>query len=437
MAKTANKKRQRPDSKWQSPAEPWDLSQLDSLTSPASARESQLDAAASSRVDYLAAAQTVLKRGVRVRVHWIPSLCVVALALLILWASVAEIDQVAGGNGQVISASKVQLIQSLEGGLIEEILVSEGDLVEADQPLLRLNTAIFGANFREQNARREIVSGRMARLDAEANGFIPIVFPSGLDPAVVDTERDLYRLRRDDFLSQESALQTQLDMALEEVDILQKVEQSVTRLDLLRVQRRAKELEGELETLRSGFFRQAKEQYDALRSEAAQLNEALLRDRDRLERATLRAPLTGVVNKIHINTVGRVIESGANIMEIVPHDDSLLIEANIRPSDVGFLHQDQQAIVRFSAYDFTVYGGMDATLEYIGVDTVSDERGERYYPIHLRTESNQLGEDSSGKPLTIIPGMVADVSIVTGKKTVLEYLLTPILRARERALREG
>lgn len=417
----------------------WDLAQLDSLGANDKAGVPAPETrprALTSAIDYRKAAASALKKGVKFRAHWIPSVCLGALVVLVAWASVAQIDQVAGGSGQVISANKVQLIQSLEGGLIEEILVSEGELVEAGQPVLRLNTAIFHANFREQQARRAILDGRMARLLAEAKGFEAIEFPADLDVAIADAERELYRLRREDYFSQEAALNARLSMAEEEVDILGKVKQSVTKLDLLRVRRDAVELRGQLDTLRSSYFRNAMEQYDSYRTEAVALDEALLRDQDRLERATLRAPLRGVVNKIHINTPGRVVESGANIMEIVPHDDSLVVEAKIRPSDVGFLHENQQAIVRFSAFDFTVYGGMPATVEYIGVDTVSNERGERHYPIHLRTESNVLGHDKDGVPLTLIPGMVADVSVVTGTKTVLEYLLTPVLRARERALRE-
>jgi len=415
----------------------WDLSQLDELGAGGKPQTRNSAPVLSSGVDYLESAVSTLKRGVKFRVHWIPSVCLGALVVLISWASVAEIDQVAGGSGQVISANKVQLIQSLEGGLIEEILVVEGELVEAGQPVLRLNTAIFDANFREQRARRAILDGRMARLLAEAQGFAEIEFPADLDPAIAAAERELYRLRREDYFSQETALNARLSMAEEEVDILGKVKQSVTKLDLLRVRRDAVELRGQLDTLRSGYFRNAMEQYDSYRTEAVALDEALLRDQDRLERATLRAPLRGIVNKIHINTPGRVVESGANIMEIVPHDDSLIVEAKIRPSDVGFLHENQHAIVRFSAFDFTVYGGMPATVEYIGVDTVSNERGERHYPIHLRTDSNILGYDKAGEALTLIPGMVADVSVVTGTKTVLEYLLTPVLRARERALREN
>ena len=187
------------------------------------------------------------------------------------------------------------------------------------------------------------------------------------------------------------------------------------------------------------------EQFDKDRADLEVLVEAIKRDKDRLDRTIIRSPVRGVVNKIHINTVGRVVGSGADIMAIVPSDDTLLIEANIGPADIAFIRPGEKVNVKFTAYDFSRYGGLDGKVERIGVDTVTDESSRQarqgqpaasYYPITVRTEKNSLGKDHNGNELPIIPGMVVEVDILTGKKTVLEYLLMPLNRARERALRE-
>ena len=194
-------------------------------------------------------------------------------------------------------------------------------------------------------------------------------------------------------------------------------------------------MQGQLDTLITSASREALEAHDALRTELAVLNETMKRDKDRLDRTVLRSPMKGIVNKINVDTRGQVIGSGEVAIEIVPLNDTLIVQANIRPEDISFIHSNQEAVVKFTAYDFTRYGGLEGTVEYIGVDTVSNELGESHYPIRVRTNSNSLGV-KDGQELSIIPGMVAEIDFKAGQKTVLQYLLTPINRARERALRE-
>jgi len=217
--------------------------------------------------------------------------------------------------------------------------------------------------------------------------------------------------------------------------MLERGETSVTKVELIAAQTTVVQLRGELQTLLTSTKRDALENHDAHRIELAVLNESLNRDKDRLDRTVLRSPMNGVVKKIHVDAQGQVVASGESVIEVVPLDDSLLVQANVRPEDIGFVHSNQQAMVKFTAYDFIRYGGMEGTVEYIGADTITNEQGETYYPIRIRTQSNTMGT-KDGHELSIIPGMVTDVDLLAGKKTVLQYLLTPINRAREKALQE-
>ena len=411
----------------------------------ASVRDSGL---ADEDLDFVHDAKALLKRRrgrtLRMSMPWVS---VLAAGGLLWWASWAEIDEVTRGQGKVIPSKSVQLIQSLEGGILEEIRVEEGQRVEAGQILLRIRDAIFASSYQENVARREMLQARLARLKAEGENLPALQFPEGTRSDIIATERSLFEARRSDRQATESALRSRLDLAVREEKLLEEGTKSraISPVELIRVQKEVAELRGSLATLHSSFQRQAMEQFDKDNADLALLVEAIKKDKDRLDRTIIRSPVRGVVNKIHINTVGRVVGSGADIMTIVPSDDTLLIEANISPADIAFIRPGEKVNVKFTAYDSSRYGGLDGKVERIGVDTVTDEPGRQarqgqqavsYYPITVRTERNSLGRDHSGNELAIIPGMVAEVDVLTGKKTVLEYLLMPLSRARERALRE-
>lgn len=405
-------------------------------------------------LDFVHDARALLKGRRRKTRSWTPWVSVAVVGLFFWWASWAEIDEVTRGQGKVIPSKSVQIIQSLEGGILEEIYVEEGQKVEAGQDLVRIRDAIFSSSYQENLSRRDMLEARLIRLKAEAENTPEIKFPEGVRADLTGLERQLFEKRRTDWMTAESALLRSLKLVRQEEELLKggTASKAISMVELIRSQKESAKLEGDLRTLHTTFERLAMEQFDKDRVEYESLVHAIKRDKDRLDRTVIKSKVRGVVNKIDINTVGRVVASGADIMSIVPTDDTLLIEANIKPSDIAFIRPGEMAKVKFTAYDFSIYGGLDGQIERIGVDTVTDVPGHpgrasqplapgqqqnaSYYPITVRTDKNSLGRDNKGQELSIIPGMVAEVDILTGKKTVLNYLLMPLNRGKERALRE-
>ena len=398
----------------------------------------------------------------------------------ITWAWWAEIDEVTRGQGTVIPSSQVQVIQNLEGGILKEILVREGEMVEAGQILLRIDDTGFAASLGEQQAAYYSLMGQMARLTAESEGgsleFPPELMAEARQVAV--NERKLFNARRADLKSQLGILRKQVDqreqeltelrgqlrqnrsslvLLEEELQMTEPLVRSgvVPKINLLRLRREVNDLEGlikgtllALPRAKSAVqesTRRIEERYLNSRSEAlrelnaqkaefAQVEQSILAAKDRVVRTELRSPVRGIVKQLNIRTIGGVVIPGMNLMEVVPLDDTLLVEARVLPADVAFLQPGQVATVKLTAYDFSIYGGLPAKLVRISADTIVDERGDSYYQIIVRTDKSELVHQ--GKVLPIIPGMVASVDILTGRKTVLDYLLKPILKARNRALTE-
>lgn len=401
-------------------------------------------------------------------------------AAAITWAWWAEIDEVTRGQGTVIPSSQVQVIQNLEGGILKEILVREGEMVEAGQILLRIDDTGFAASLGEQKAAYYSLMGQIARLTTESEGgaleFPPELMAEARQVAV--NERKLYNARRADLKSQLGILRKQVDQRKQELTELRgllKQNRSglvlleeefqmteplvrngvVPKINLLRLKREVNDLEGlitgtilALPRAKSAVqeaTRRIEERYLNFRSEAlrelnsqkgefAQVEQVILAAKDRVLRTDLRSPVRGIVKQLNITTIGGVVLPGMNLMEVVPLDDTLLVEARVLPADVAFLKPGQKATVKLTAYDFSIYGGLDAKLVRISADTIVDERGESYYQIIVRTDKSELVHQ--GQILPIIPGMVASVDILTGRKTVLDYLLKPILKTRNRALTE-
>jgi adhesin transport system membrane fusion protein len=429
----------------------WPRAQLQELSRPAQVGES--DQLTGEDLAYVKDARFLIRRRLGGGISaWLPWLSVAVAGGLVWWASWAELEEVTRGTGKVIPSQSVQLIQSLEGGLVEEIYVKEGQIVEKDQPLLRIRDAIFASNYNENLAKRQVLEARLCRLAAEAEGFkAELQFPEGMRPDLIELERNLYEKRKKDYVTTKASLETRLKLAKEQEALLKDGTKSraVSAVELIRATQEKEQLDGQSRTLDTSSQREAMEHYHQDKGDLDALVQALMRDKDRLDRTLIRAPVRGTVNKIYINTVGRVIGSAVDIMDIVPADDTLLIEANVRPADIAFIHPGQDAMVKFTAYDFAIYGGLKGKLEHISVDTIAGEKtgakgenknnnnqNESFYQIKVRTAKNSLGKDRNGKELEIIPGMVAEVDILTGKKTVLTYLLKPINRARMRAFRE-
>jgi adhesin transport system membrane fusion protein len=375
----------------------------------------------------------------RIGVIWL--LCL-SFAAFIWWASWAEIDTVVRGQGKVIPDSSTQVIQSLEGGILSELMVKEGERVTRGQSLARFHDRQFLAKLRENQVTRDQLRVRVVRLLAEGTGSKTLSYPPdllGSHPELVSAEQRLFKARQSDQEAQRSVLTEKLRLSEKSYKALEQGlrEGAIPLLDRFSMESEMEQLRGQIQVLDTNFRRAALELLDQERERLAALEHVITADEDRLERSIIRSPVDGVVNAIFIDTAERVVASGEAIMELVPIGDSLLVEARIRPEDIAFLRSGLKALVRFTAFDFSIYGGLDGDVETIGANTVAGPEKEEFYPIKVRTRVSTLGQDrKSGKSLELIPGMVAEVDIMVGKKTVAEYLLKPVNRAKEKALRE-
>ncbi|MDF1751632.1 MAG: HlyD family type I secretion periplasmic adaptor subunit [Verrucomicrobiales bacterium] len=411
----------------------WDPSELENLS-----ESCELGGNSTLRpgdIDFVADCRKLIRKPGN-GIKWLPFIALACLVILGFWASRAQLEEVTRGQGKVIPSSSVQKVQSLEGGIVDQIFVKEGDIVEIGQQLLQIRDEIYSSSYRENAARRDVLAARVVRLQAEAQSLAALEFPEGVRPELVQLETNLFNKRKADYEATLSALKSRLDLSTQEVNYLYKSGRAVSKVELTRAKKEGADLQGQINTLKTKAERDAMEQYDRDRAELETIELALLRDKDRLDRTLITSPIRGTINSIQIDTVGRVIAGGDEIMDIVPLDESLLIEANVRPSDIAFIRPGDEAMVKFTAYDFSIYGGLKGKVEQMSVDTVTDEQGESFYIVKVRTNDANLGKNKEGKPLEVIPGMVAEVDIMTGKKSVLTYLLKPINRARQRAFRE-
>ncbi len=401
----------------------------------------------------------------------------------LIWANYAVLDEVTRGEGTVIPSSKTQVIQNLEGGILADILVREGDIVEAGTILVRIDNTAAKATFRDAQSQYFMLSATVARLEAELEEREPVMPEEILQkaPTAAAQQLAMYALRQRQDVAQVRVLESQakqrkqeiaemasrrrqlqrsLELARQEMAITQPLvlKGVLPRIDLIRIERQIADLDGELATVRLAIPRlktaeaeamqridelvlsnmtEVSSELNAIRAELKTVTETLFAGEDRVVRTEVRSPVRGTIKEIKHNTVGGVIRPGQDIMEIVPLDDTLLIEARIRPSDIAFLRPGQEATIKITAYDFSIYGGLKATVEQISADTIRDEEdrdAERFFRVYLRTERTTL--ERNGEELPIIPGMTATVDILTGKKSVLDYILKPILKARDQALRE-
>ncbi len=370
------------------------------------------------------------------RIVW---LTFILLVTLTVWAYLAEIVEVSTGNGKVIPTSREQVIQSLEGGIIANLGVKEGDIVDAGQVLAQLDLTKTESNVEESAARYRARLATVARLESEVNGT-KLVFPDELknSPELIATETQLYHTRRKGLKDSLAGVRESLALVREELTITESLMKigAASNVETLRLKRQASELEMKASDIRSEYLILAREELAKANAEAESL-ESIVRGRtDALSRLTIRSPVRGIVKDVAVTTVGGVIPPNGRLMQIVPLDEQLLIETRISPRDIAFIHPGQAAKVKVTAYDYTVYGSLDGKVALISPDTIQDEIKPEvfYYRVFVRTEKDSL-LNSGGDNLPIVPGMIATVDIRTGKKSVLDYLLKPVGRARE-ALRE-
>lgn len=377
----------------------------------------------------------------------------------IVWAALAVLDEVKRGNGRVVPSRQMQVIQSLEGGIVNTISVQEGEIVDAGQLLVRIDDTTFASQFGEIRERRDAMAARVARLEAESRGADKLVFPHDdkketsraeeTELSVFDARSRKLKQEVGVLAQQESRLQENLQLLNREVELTRKLfaQRVVPEIEMLRLERQASELRGQLgevqsriTTAKATFRSQAEEDLAKSVGDLAVLDENIRSAQDRVRRTELKSPVHGIINKVNVTTIGGVVQPGVSLIEIVPLDDSLLVEGRIRPQDIAFIHPNQEAVVKITAYDSSVYGSLKGKVERISADTIIDEkgdkteRGETYYRVMVRTEKNHLGTPSH--PLPIIPGMVGTVEILTGSKSVLSYIAKPIRVLRDEAMRE-
>ncbi len=412
--------------------------------------------------------------------HAILWLTLIFVVVAIIWANLATLDEVAHAEGRVIPSSQIQVVQNLEGGIVSRVEVKPGESVTAGQTLLLLDDTRFASSYREGKLTTNALQARIARLEAEISDQ-PFTTVPELAEEHADLLRDeirLYESRQEeldaalDILAQQH---TQYRQALAELNATEQklsrnaqlaeqelamtkpaVEKgAVSEVELIRLQVAVNDILGQLEGTqlaipgaeaavaeaarkiserKQQFISAAQTELNEAKTELGRLNISNVALEDRVNRTAVRSPVDGTVNQVLVNTVGAVIQPGMDLIEIVPANDTLLVEARIRPSDIAFIHPGQKATVKLTAYDFAIYGGLESVLELISADSITDERGEHFFQIQVRTKKNHLGTEDN--PLPIIPGMIATVDIMTGQKTVMDYILKPLKRAQEAALSE-
>jgi adhesin transport system membrane fusion protein len=421
------------------------------------------------------------------------------VASFIVWASFAELDRVTRGSGKVIPSSHVQLIQSLDGGILQAMFVDEGQLVEKGMPLARIDDTRFRSDLAQQEQEVDSLRAAVTRMyhELDSVSLLPasqpwqqqivieprtITFPDTLTsrkPNLVARQKSEYRSRLDslsnqleiqarqivqkgqelqEVASKIKTLNNSMTIMQREINITRPLVEKriVSEVELLKLQRQINDMEGELTNLKLSrpkikaaldeailkrreaalqFISETRGKLSEVEARLSRLTEATVGAQDKVDKAVITSPVNGTVKTVHINTLGGVVQPGEDVIEIVPTEDQLLVEVKILPKDIAFLHPGLPAVVKVTAYDFTRYGGLEGTVEHISADTTQDEEGNSFYLVRIRTDSSHLTK-KDGTPMPIIPGMLTSVDIITGKRTVIEYLLNPILRAKENALRE-
>jgi len=430
---------------------------------------------------YLSDVNSANLYGASIQSHIILWVAFSFFATALLWANIAELDEITRGSGKTIPSRHVQVLQNLEGGILSAILVQEGELVEKGQALLKLDTVRFASSFNETKLTYYELLATVARLKAEVNKA-PLVIPKEVllnAPNIASDARRLLASRQNELSANRRISSDQIQQKEQDLIELQSKsrkisvsykllkeelvmteplvkEGAISRVEILRLRRSANDLRGELTASRLAiprikssikeaenklseleirFHTEALEELNIAKAELNRTSETVLALEDRVARTQIISPVKGTIKQLKVTTIGGIVQPGMDLIEIVPLEDKLLIEAEVRPADIAFLRPGQKATIKLTAYDFSIYGGLEAVLENISPDTIiNEESRESFYLIRLRTDKNYL--EKHGERFNIIAGMTANVDILTGKKTVLDYLLKPILKARNRALHE-
>lgn len=420
------------------------------------------------------------------------------LLCFLVWSYFSALQQVTSGMGKIIPSTQVQIIQSLDGGVLEKLFIQEGMQVLKNQPIARIDDTRFRSDFAEQKQEVDSLRANVIRLRAELSSVlignneqwerqieitkkVP-VYPEDLiknAPLMVERQQNEYSERLDNLINQleiqgqkiqqreqeVAELASKIDtlsisfrIATKELDLTRPLAEKniVSKIELYKLERSVNELKGELSAVRLlapklrsaqqesilnrretilAYRAETRAQLNELQNKLSRINESQVGAQDKVTKALILSPVVGTIKTIHINTLGGVVKPGETIVEIVPTEDKLMVEAKIKPRDIGFIYPGLPAVVKITAYDFARYGGLTGKVEHISADTTQDEEGNSFYLIRVRTDASSI-KNKKGEEMPIIPGMLTEVDVITGKRTILEYILNPILRAKEAALRE-
>ncbi|MCF6345234.1 MAG: HlyD family type I secretion periplasmic adaptor subunit [Thiomicrorhabdus sp.] len=416
------------------------------------------------------------------RSQWLVWIILLVVIWLITWANYAELDKIVRGEGKVVPSTKIQIIQNLEGGIVEEIFVNTGSHVTKGQILMKLNNIQFSSSFDESEIKEAQLTARAQRLKAEAfnKPFKPHTTAQDQKIQILyDREKRLYKARARQHKTNDNIIAEQIEqkkLELREAKnqliqlkrTLQLLQQEIaltqplvnqgiaSHVDLLKLQREENEAYSKLKSVeysipkfqsvitefrskrieaKENLMNEAHEEFNQVLAEISQLEKSNTALADRVTRTEIKSPVNGTIKQMFVSTIGGVIQPGRDIIEIVPENDALVLETKILPADIGFIYNGLVAKVKFTAYDFSIYGGLDGTVSQISADTITDEEGNSFYIARIKTNETHLG--SVDNPLYLLPGMTASVDIIVGKHTLLDYLLKPIIKAKDLALRES
>jgi len=427
--------------------------------------------------DFMGDADRIIIEQEPIRARILLRALLAAIVIFVIWAGLVDIDEVTKGDGKVIPSQQLQVLQSLDGGIVSQILVKEGDVVIPGQILLQIDSTRFESSLKENRSEYLSLAAKAARLFAirEGKPFDPPADVVAEDPKTVDQERQLYesansemqaqisiarqqQSQRQQELSEARAKEAQAsqayDSTVKELNVTKPLLSSgaVSEVEVLRLQRDVDRFRGErdiaqaqiqraqaaigeatrkIQEVELDYRNTAGKEFSETMAKLNALTQTSTGLTDRVKQSAIRSPVKGTVKRLLVNTVGGVVSPGKDIVEVVPLEGKLILEAKVAPRDIAFLRPGQKAVVKFTAYDFSIYGGLDATVDLIGADSVTDERGNTFYTVRVTTDKTYLANK-----LPIIPGMVAEVDIVTGQKTILSYLLKPVLRAKQAAFTE-
>lgn len=392
------------------------------------------------RYDYIADSKEVVSSE-RPRFAYFVSIVILLLIVFsFVWAAYSNLEEVTNADGKIDVSGQLQVIEHLEGGIVKSINVREGQVVKKGQLLVQLDKTRFASDHQEGVAKLKVLEAEQVRLIAEANGDSEIVFSDQFikeNPKLVENTIQLFQSNTKALNENLAILNKNYDLMQKELNIIRPLVKSrvMSDVDLIRLERQSNDLSTQMLERKENVRQTARDGLNKVNAEYAVLKERLKGTKDRMDRDDIISPVDGVVNQMFVTTLGEVIQAGHKILDIVPAGNKFIVKVNLRPADVGFVHPGQEALIKVSAYDFSIYGGLPAIVKDISADAVVDDKGLPFYVVKLQTEKNSLvGKD--GKPLNLMPGMTVTASIITGHKSILDYILKPFYKAKFEALRE-